>query len=318
MFDHDYDFDPTCGYSEAELLRISPPDTEPADFEEFWRDTYRKALSTSLKIDPSRIWSPRAGTRVDLVYFTSWEGSRIGGWLVRPEGKILGGAVITHGYGGRSEPEFHLEEMGFACFMPCIRGFGLSWHPRIPWQAGAHVLHGIESRNDYVLRGCVADIWLAASVLCQICPEAGEDLVYVGGSVGGGLGALALPWDDRFKRALLVVPTFGHHPLRLEHPCAGSAASVREYTRTHPDAVSVLATYDAATAAKYIDIPVFSAPALFDPAVIPPGQFAVTNSLKAPGSRLFIKPAGHFAFQGEDAINLAQGEESTRFLVNAT
>jgi cephalosporin-C deacetylase len=29
---------------------------------------------------------------------------------------------------------------------------------------------------------------------------------------------MALPWDDRFQRAYLEVPSFGNHPLRVQMP----------------------------------------------------------------------------------------------------
>ena len=47
---------------------------------------------------------------------------------------------------------------------------------------------------------------------------AARRLDYMGISFGGGIGALALPWDERFHRAHLNVPSFGHHPLRLTLP----------------------------------------------------------------------------------------------------
>jgi cephalosporin-C deacetylase len=101
-----------------------------------------------------------------------------------------------------------------------------------------------------------------------------------------------LPWDHRFKRAYLDVPSFGNHPLRVTLPCNGSGESVRLYRKTHPDVMQVLAYHDSATAARRIQIPVLVAAALSDPAVPPPGQFAVYNAL--PGEkRLFIRQTGH-------------------------
>ena len=103
-----------------------------------------------------------------------------------------------------------------------------------------------------------------------------------------------LPWDRRFKRAHLSVPTFGHHPLRLQWPCTGSGESTRRYVQQHPEALEVLRYYDAATAATLVEIPTLTHAALFDPAVIPPGQFAVANSLRAHGSRIVAIPTAHF------------------------
>ena len=73
-------------------------------------------------------------------------------------------------------------------------------------------------------------------------------------SFGGGVGALALPWDDRFGAAHLNLPSFGHYPLRLTMPCIGSGEAVRRYHAEHPDVLDVLRYFDAATAATRIEI----------------------------------------------------------------
>ncbi|MBN8219232.1 MAG: acetylxylan esterase, partial [Spirochaetes bacterium] len=139
---------------------------------------------------------------------------------------------------------------------------------------------------------CAASLWSAATALLETWPRLADRLYYEGGSFGGGMGALMLPWDARYRRAVLVVPTFGNHPVRLECPCVGSGESVRRWHRGHPEVTEVLPYYDAATAAKRIRIPVLCAPALFDPAVPPPGQFSVANALAGP-KRLFVFSAGH-------------------------
>ncbi|MFF6905912.1 acetylxylan esterase [Streptomyces sp. NPDC012389] len=128
-------------------------------------------------------------------------------------------------------------------------------------------------------------------------PPGGPRLGYLGESFGGGLGALALPWDDRFGAAQLTVPTFGNHPLRLTLPCTGSGEAVRAYHREHPEVADVLRYFDAATAATRLELPTLVAAALFDPAVPPPGQFAVYNAL-AGERELQVLSAGHFPYRG--------------------
>ena len=159
----------------------------------------------------------------------------------------------------------------------------------------AHVIHDIKDRDSYLIRPCVTSIWSAATLLLELFPNIGSRLYFTGGSFGGGLGALALPWDERFTRAHLKVPTFGHHPIRNTCPCEGSGKSAAERASAHAEAMDVLSYYDAATAASHIRIPTFGAPALFDPKVPPPGQFAVTNALP-PASKTRILQAGHFEY----------------------
>ncbi len=131
---------------------------------------------------------------------------------------------------------------------------------------------------------------------------AAQRLDYLGISFGGGIGALALPWDERFHRAHLNVPSFGHHPLRLTLPCVGSGEAVRRYQQHTGRVLETLRYFDAAVAARYLKIPVHVAAARFDPAVPPPGQFAIYNAL-AGQRELFVLEAGHFDHAGQVAEN---------------
>jgi len=299
--EHPYLFDPSYGYGRAKLLAVGSPDGPP-DFAEFWTHTRRMAAAVPLRLEMREIKSPHEDLRVWEASFDSLGGLRVGAWVTEPRQSDpgAGGWVVGHGYGGRVEPAFDgLFRTAPAIFF-CVRGFNLSASEEIPDSFEHHVLHGIESRDTYVHRGCVADIWAAASALGEMFPGSAENLRYFGGSLSGGLGALALPWDGRFNRAFLDVPSFGNHPLRLRLPGTGSGEYVRLHSVGHPEVISVLAYFDAATAARSIRIPVFVAAALFDPAVPPPGQFAVYNAL--PGDKeLFTWTSGHFSTPAEAA-----------------
>ncbi|MFJ5290100.1 acetylxylan esterase [Streptomyces sp. NPDC088348] len=318
-FTHEFPFDPAYGHTLDDLLHVGAP-AAPEDFDAFWRAGYASAL----RVDPAPETGPleeeRDGVRIFAVSYTSVGGVRIGGRLVLPaEGPVEHGFVIGHGYGGRDAagPDVPLPLPHSAALLPCVRGMGdRSLLPGIPGTADAHVLHGIGSRESYVIGACVADLWCAASALLALVPELdrrggpgpgsgpvpgpGPRLGYLGESFGGGLGALALPWDARFAAGQLTVPTFGNHPLRLTLPCAGSGESVRAYHRAHPGVTDVLRYFDAATAATRVRVPVLVAAALFDPAVPPPGQFAVFNGLAGEGE-LRVLSAGHFEHPGTES-----------------
>lgn len=284
--------DPTYGYDQTRLLQVSYP-AGPSDFDAFWQDIYAQALALPLNLEKRVLKSPNPLFELWEVKFDAFGGARIGAWITIPKNAIpQRGFVVGHGYGGRSEPDFNLPGPPAVTILPCARGFHLSATPGIPGDGHKHVLIGIEDRETYVHRGCVTDLWAAASVLRTLFPEASQNLHYFGGSFGGGMGALMLPWDNRFSRAFLDVPSFGNHPLRVTMPCIGSGESVRKYYKKRPEVLEVMAYYDAATAASRIKIPVFVAAALSDPAVPPPGQFAVYNAI--PGEKeLFVRQTGH-------------------------
>lgn len=302
-FPHAFPFDPTYGYDLEALLRIPTPEG-PDDFDTFWSDFYTAARAVSP--EPTMQYVGQTGDfDVFDVIFTSVGGIQIGGWLTRPtQGPVTRGVVVGHGYGGRDFPDDWLPMSQAAAIFPCMRGQSRSRQPDIPESAFEHVLHGITSRETYVHGGCTADLWCAASALLELVPETSNRLDYMGGSFGGGIGALALPWETRFQSAYLCVPSFGNHPLRLTQPCVGSGESVRLYHQEHPEVEGVLRYFDAATAALRVQVPVLVAAALFDPAVPPPGQFSVYNALPGP-KELFVLSAGHFEYPDaarEDAL----------------
>ncbi len=295
QFHHRYPFDPTYGYDLQTLLMIRPPEA-PVDFAGFWQKRYQTALSVDIqaRLIPSHLTHPRFEV-MDLSYHST-DGLHIGGWALIPrDGRVRRGLVIGHGYGGRDAPDFDIPVEEAVLLFPCVRGLSRSRYPSISDNPAYHVLHDIHLRDRYILGGCVEDLWLAVSVLLHLFPETRHHVGYMGISLGGGLGALALPWDFRIQRGHLNVPTFGHHPLRLQLPTCGSGEAVRQYEQRVGHVMETLQYYDAASAARFINRPVHVAAALFDPCVAPPGQFAIYNALAGDQS-LFVLDAGHFDY----------------------
>ena len=307
-----FEFDPTYGYDEAQMRAITPPPA-PDDFDRFWQSTFEQTMNTPLRIESRLSAASVPGYESREVYFDTLGGFRVGAWVLTPRsGVVRRGMVLGHGYGGRGSPGLDFPLAETAWVLPSAPGFHISARSDTPNTAAFHVIHGIESRETYVIRTCVAAMWSALSVLIELVPEVGSDLGYSGGSFGGGLGALALPWDARLRKGDLIVPTFGHHPIRLQCRCNGGGEVVRLYHQKHPEVANVLPYYDAAIAATRINVPVLACPALFDPAVPPPGQFAVCNALAGP-KRWCVAPAGHFEHPGLYAYQQARAAAATRW-----
>ncbi|MCE9612806.1 MAG: acetylxylan esterase [Lentisphaerae bacterium] len=308
---HPFAFDPSYGYSEEALRAIQPP-PEPADFDAFWRETYAATMAHPLGLDVEERESASEEHRLRVLRFQTLDGVRVGAWLVEPRDRpVAVGAIVGHGYAPRLSPEYPRRAAAF--LFVCAPGFSLSADPGIPDGYERHVVHGIARRDTYILRHCVAALWSAARALEDLVPATRGRMLYSGESFGGGLGALALPWEPRYRRGHLVVPTFGHHPLRLTMPCVGSGECVRRHVQDHPAAREVLAYFDAASAARRIRIPMLAVPARFDPAVPPPGQFAVCNALAGP-TELLALTAGHFNHPGAVAENAMHARCAERVL----
>ncbi|WP_031430880.1 acetylxylan esterase [Methylomicrobium agile] len=287
------DFDPSYGYSLDQLLRIMPP-LPPDDFASFWEERYRRALA----LDPRQRLRPCGWPHPDFeccdLYYRSTDDFDIRGWALIPKHQpVERGVIVGHGYGGREGPDFHLPIPNAVLLFPCFRGLSRSRRWPISDNPAYHVLHDIDRKDRYILGGCVEDLWLAVSALLALFPGVEGRVGYLGISFGGGIGALAMPWDGRIRRAHFNVPSFGDHPLRLKLPTWGSAAAVQNYQRDHDGHVlETLRYYDAAVAARYIRAPAHVAAALADPVVAPPGQFSIYNAL-AGEKRLFVLDWGH-------------------------
>ena len=300
MIKHEYPFDPTNSHTPEQLLAIRGPE-EPAGFKEFWEETYRlvRAMTPTYFIE-RELWSPNAGERIYRVRVKNWDNTEFVMTIARPE-KSLGGLVIGQGYGNPSGPA--TSEFGLTTAFACVRGLGLSQCKDIPWDTTKHVVHGISAKETYILRGVITDLWMTASVMLDMFPDTAENLNYRGTSMGGGMGALLLPWDSRFKAAWLDIPTFGAE-IRFDYQSTGSGEACRQYLLAHPEARTVLAWFDASDAAKYIRIPVCISPANFDPCVAPVGQFSIANAIPESYKTLFIRETGHFQLTETDKKQL--------------
>jgi cephalosporin-C deacetylase len=312
IFAHDFPFDPAYGYDLDGLLHVGPP-PEPPGFVEVWEARYRAALA----VDPAPRLSP-AGRRSDGIEvfdlaYRSTDDVLIQGWLLQPAGCTPDMALIYgHGYGGVEQPDFPLPRRDAVHLIPCFRGLCRSARAPISTDPRWHILHDLDKPDRYILRGCVEDLWCGVSAVLRLFPRLGGHIGYLGISFGGGIGALALPWEPRIARAHLNVPTFGHQPLRQRLPTTGSGASVQDYLRDHPDAAATLAYYDAAVAARHIHQPLHLTLALFDPVVPPPGQFAIHNAVK--GQKvLFPLPAGHYPYPQQTATEQRLLMDLSRF-----
>ena len=215
-------------------------------------------------------------------------------WICRPD-VSLGGQIIAHGYGNPAVPDAG-RSPGLTIAMPCVPGLGLSQCEEIPWQGRYHAAYGFHDPEKYVLIAGVRNLWTAISIMIDMFPDVKENIVCSGGSLGGAMGAMCTAWDPRIKAAELNVPTLGGR-ITLDYPGTEGDPS---YTRVSLAKASEqgMRTFDlcsAASAARYIRVPVLVTPALSDHNVPPPGQFAVANSIPEEYRILRIREVGHHA-----------------------
>lgn len=291
-------------------LTIEPP---PRDFKDFWKKRYRQMLELSPR--PKLLDAGLNGNvRVFDLEYRSPGKNRIRGWLTLPAlGMPKRAFVVLHGYDGRTGPDFDEMFGDAAAIFPCCRGLGRSQSSTIPSDPQKHVLHGLESRESYVLGGCVEDAWMAISSLTELFPELQGKIYMTGLSFGGGIAALAAAIDKRISRLHLNVASFGAYRARLNIPTIGSAAALQKHYGRHGEkTLKVLDYFDAAHAAAHIDIPVHCACALEDKVVAPESQFAIYNRLRGP-KQLMVLNCGHCNYPERAQQMLELKEELTHF-----
>lgn len=291
-------FDGSYGRSEADLCAVRPVPAPPG-FAERWQRWRAEAAA----VDAAPVVLSTAeeqGRRVSVIEHSGVDGVRLRAWVVEPlRGSPRAGVVHGHGYGGRDAVDLARVPDDVAAIYPVARGLGaLNAGVGAPEPTPEHVLAGIEDADRYVLGLCARDLWLAADALVALAGSL--PLYYVGESFGGGIGALALPWDDRFVGATLIVPSFGQYDERLAVPCLGSGETVRRHVQRHPEAREVLRWFDASTSIGFAEIPVRVEAALWDQYVPPQGQFAVAAG--AGDLELVVLPAGHAEYPGWEDV----------------
>lgn len=301
--DQEFSFDPSFGYSAEDLFNVSSIPELPEGGKEFWETRYQKALEVLPEITEVEAPQSLPSGILKQIKFNTTGGRRLGAWLGIPaDGNVKRLIVFGHGYGGILEvpTEWPADS---ACLFPCLRGQGLlSLFEDLPSTSAFHVLVGIEDKETYIHGDNAADLWCAVTALRSLYPDTNIPLFYNGGSFGGGIGALALPWDNRIQKGLLRVPSFGNHPLRLTLPCTGSGEAVRQRWLRNPKILeNTLRWHDAAATIRHATQPILFICALQDPSVPSPGQFSVWQAHGGP-SRLIITPAGHMRYPEEAAI----------------
>lgn len=292
-------------YTKEEMLQIKG-DMPVEGFKEFWQSQYAsaRAWKTNYTVE-GELWSPEKDCRIYKLRFTSIDGFSIGMWLARPA-VSTGGTLLAHGYGNPAVPPT-TSSPGRTVVMPCVRGLGLSQCKEIPWQLGAHAGYGFEAPENYVITGGVRDLWIALTIMIDMFPDTADNILCSGASLGGAMGAMCIPWDDRIHYGELTVPTLGGR-IVLNYPCAPDSPGENRRRKALADesGMRIIDFCNAAAAARFISVPTLIIPALSDPVVPPPGQFAIANSIPEKYRIMKIRDVGHGP--GSEADKLLEQE----------
>src|SRR5699024_1467801 len=146
----DAPMDATYGNHLQERLGV-PARQAPERCEKVCRELARRARDVDPAPELADYPMAAPGHDVQRVQFTSLGGLRLGGWVALPKGRPARvGVVVSHGYGGREEPELAGIPDDAAGIYPVARGLpSVSLLPQLYRPEHGHGPEGIEAMHTY-------------------------------------------------------------------------------------------------------------------------------------------------------------------------
>jgi cephalosporin-C deacetylase len=166
------------------------------------------------------------------------------------------------------------------------RGYGRSGEALPVPSRWGYVLTGIESPEEYVLRGAVCDYMRAVEVGAEILGPLVSRTVLNGTSFAGGLAVMAQSVMQVADLLVVAVPTFGWAEGRRSLVEEGSGREINRYLEAHPgreeDVMALLSYFDPMNFATDIRCPTLVGLGLQDDVVPAPTVYAIANHLGCP------------------------------------
>jgi len=214
---------PRFDLSLPELREYRPRVSEPADFDEFWRETLAEARRFSSAPRLTRQASPLTQVEVYDLVFPGFGGQPVHAWYLLPAGTTgpLPAVVEYNGYGGgRGLPHEHLAwtNAGYAYLFMDTRGQGSVWgsggdtpdpHGTGPSVPG-FMTRGIESPHDHYYRRVYTDAVRAIDAIRTLDRVDSGRVAVCGGSQGGGIALAVAGLAEGLVGVLPEVPFLCH------------------------------------------------------------------------------------------------------------
>jgi cephalosporin-C deacetylase len=293
-----------------QLETYRPKVDEPADFDDFWRETLALSGAAAVGSASAGTAAARSGPILDArpvetglsrlvvtdIIFAGWAGTPVKAWMIRPAG--LSGripCVIEYlGYGGgRGDPWNWLlwAQAGYAHFVMDTRGQGGTWlHGDTPDDGGSdygpahpgYMTRGIQSRKSYYYRRLMADAACAVDAAASLPGVDAGRIAVTGGSQGGGLAIAAAALCPGLRAVAPEVPFLCHFRRAVEMTDAKPYSEIREYLHVHYDmearAFETLSYFDCVHFAARARAPALFSTALMDMTCPPSTVFAAYNA----------------------------------------
>lgn len=302
----------TAGFSPE---KITPTQTEPADFDKFWAE--QKAALANVPAAPELIPAPElSNDKVEVSYLSlhnvgNWSGpSRIHGVLAVPRSAGPFPAVLNvPGAGVRPyKGQIALAEKGLITLQIGIHGIPVNLAPAVYEQLGRGALadynrFNLDDRNRYYYRRVYLGCLRANDYLTAHAKWDGKNLVVMGGSQGGQLSLVTAGLDPRVTALAADYPAYSDVTGYLTPGRAGGWPGFFKPGRDGvtlklaPDDPLLTTTryYDAVNFARRIKVPGHYGWGYNDETCPPTSTFAAYNIITAPKELVIAPQMGHNA-----------------------
>lgn len=284
---------------EAELRAYRSAQTDPSDFDAFWRRTLaesRDAAPAGAVLEPIDV-----GLRTLDVFdvtFPGFGGQPIRAWLRMPRGASgpLPAVVQYQGYGGgRGRPTENLvfAAAGFAHLHVDTRGQGSGWSlgdtpdegvtgPQIP----GVMTRGIDSPDTYYYRRLFTDAVRAVDAVRALDAVDASRVAVTGGSQGGGITLAVAGLVDGLAAVAPQVPFLCDFPRALTIHDTDPYHEVVRYLAQHRGKVDrvleTLSYFDGVNFARRATAPAWFTVGLMDEICKPSTVFGAFNAYAGP------------------------------------
>jgi cephalosporin-C deacetylase len=275
-----------------QLRQYKPSLYREADFESFWRKTVDEAVAQPLNAEWIPYDLPARGLECVAVRFDGYQGGRLAGWYLRPDGSgPFPGLIVYHGYSGRGTRPLDLlplANQGICVMsMDCRGQNGHSQDAAVYPEGHAHgwMTQGVRHPQTYYYRYVYADAVRALELLASRSEVDASRLAVTGGSQGGGLTLAAAALSERPILALADIPFLCDFRRAVAIAQAGPYPEIAKFLRDLPDqyetAFRTLSYFDCLNLAPRIACRTVVCNCLWDDVCPPSTIFAVYHHLTA-------------------------------------
>ena len=275
-----------------QMRQYKPTLYRESDFESFWEKTISEATRQPLNAELIPYHLPIKGVEIFAVRFDGYQGGRLAGWYMRPEGKAkMPGLCMYHGYSGRGARPLDMVQyasMGMCVLSMDCRGQNGQSQDAAVYPEGHHIgwmTAGIRDPRTYYYRFVYADAVRALELLAGRDEVDNKRLAVTGGSQGGALSLSTAALSKRPILALPDIPFLCDFRRSIAITPAGPFPEIVNFLKGYPhlydQVIRTLSYFDCMNLAPWISCRTVISNGLWDDICAPSTIFAAYNHITA-------------------------------------